>query len=251
MTIRRFQLERYLAGEVEGDERAELERLLEGDPQVAAALDALKREQARFEERVPYASFRIEHERRKARVRARRPWRWIAALTSSLAVAAAAVALLMVEPSVDGPGPSAGTRLKGDAVALSLYVVQPNGEATAGLPGQRLSAGAVVQLTYEAKGQRYGALLGLDGNGLVTQFWPSEGSAMARLDADEGSFPFALELDATPGRERFYAVFAEEPRQLDALRAALEAAGDGEPSWPSEVAVATTWIEKPEPETND
>lgn len=244
MSIRRFQLERYLAGELTGEERRALERLLEVDGEAAATLAALRNEQASFEEKVPYAQFRIEHERRKG-AGAATPW-WRRGVTLGSSLAAAALALLLVVGLGDEGAEPAGldTRLKGDGVALSLYVVQPNGEASPGVPGQAVQAGTVLQLVYEASEHRYGALLGVDGAGAVSVYWPSAGDTLAELASGSGRYPFALELDDTAGRERFYAVFANAPLRLAALREVLADAGAGEPIWPRGVAAASSWVEK-------
>ncbi|MEM6531139.1 MAG: hypothetical protein AAF654_00880 [Myxococcota bacterium] len=231
MQLRRFQLERYIAGELEGDERQEVERALATDDAAQAALADLEREQREFEAKIPYAAFRIEHERRKHKGPAARPAWW---LGFGGMLAAAAVALVMVV-SVDETN-EGYVGLKGDGVALSFHVLGPGGTTTPGLTGQELRPGDTIQLSYDATGQTHGALFGVDGTGAVTVIWP-EGEAMAPLT---GNFDFSLTLDDTPGRERFVAVFGHSAQKLAPLHRAVT--GDGE--WPESLVTAETSVVK-------
>ncbi|MEO1483071.1 MAG: hypothetical protein AAFU77_13275 [Myxococcota bacterium] len=230
----RFQLERYLAGELDGEALTNVERLLATDEEAKSALAALEQEQREFEVKVPYAAFRIEHERRRSHKKSLRPrWRW----GIGGAFAAAAVAW-MVFLSGD-PGPDEYVGLKGDGVALSFFLVSEDGTTTQGLTGQRVAAGDTLQLTYDASGRSHGALFGVDGSETVSQLWPA-GDKSAALPASIGTYDFSLTLDDVPGRERFVAVFSDGPVRLDVVLVALRNEGP----WPDAIVRAETFVVK-------
>ena len=84
-------------------------------------------------------------------------------------------------------------------------------------PGDRL------RFQVGVPGRGYLAVVGIDGTGATTIHYPPGGHAPAAVDARSNDvLPGAIELDAAPGDERFYAVYAERPFALDAaLFAAL------------------------------
>ncbi|MEM6732636.1 MAG: hypothetical protein AAF658_13845, partial [Myxococcota bacterium] len=240
--VRRYELERYLAGELGEQEGQALRRELDSDPAAAASLEALRREQEDFEASVPYAPFRVEHERRKD-ARKGRTRRWFS-MSIGLGVVAASAAVLF---AVSAPETNReGVRLKGAGASLGLFVVNEDGVAEPGTSGQTVAPGTTVQLTYEAPGKRFGALFGVDETGAVSQLWPSRGSSrMALLGRDRGSFDFALTVDDTPGTERFFGLFSIKPEELRMMRSRLEQAGDSEIVWPPSVEAAMTSVVKP------
>ncbi|MEO0811453.1 MAG: hypothetical protein AAFY60_01225, partial [Myxococcota bacterium] len=156
---------------------------------------------------------------------------------------ASAAALMIASPSDPGSSGSETTRLKGDGVSLNVAVQNSSGVAEPQLAGAHVMPGAVLQMSYDAGSHGYGALFGIDGSGTVQQYWPST-QRMAALPSSKGGFPFALELDETPGRERFYAVFSHEALALQEIRELIESAGELEPQWPNGVEGAMSWVEK-------
>ncbi|MEL7305365.1 MAG: hypothetical protein AAGJ56_05975 [Myxococcota bacterium] len=251
MTIQRFTLERYLAGELSPDETKSLEHRLKQDSSAAGALEDLRREQRQFESDVPYAAFRVEHERRRGRGRGERLWAG-GFLGIGMALVTALLVVIVIPPSVDEFAEAdRGGRSKGAAVGLSFLVVRDGGRPETGVVGQTVEAGDTVQLFYEASGYDFAAVFGVDGSGDVSLYWPPSGFEMKELAAHQGPFEFALTLDSVPGRERFFAVFSDHAVRLDMLQGVLESAGNEEPAWPSAVAVASTWVEKPFENGND
>ncbi len=247
MTIRRFTLERYLAGELDPEESKAIERHLEQDSSAAGALEELRREQRQFESDVPYATFRVEHERRRGRARRRgKRLRVGGFLGIGVALVTAMLAVIVIPPVADEFAEhEPGNRSKGVEVGLSFFVVRDGGRPQAGVSCQLVRAGDTVQLFYDAPGYDFAAVFGVDGSGAVSLYWPPSGFEMRELPARQGPFEFALTLDDVPGRERFFAVFSDHAVRLDTLHGVLENAGDKEPAWPRAVAVASTWVEKP------
>lgn len=245
--VTRHTLERYLAAELEGEELARVEAALAADPRLRQQLAALRADEVAFRAEVPYAAFRIEHERRVlARgVSARRWTVWGPAL---MALAGAAGMLLVTfggPPSDDGP-----TRSKGAGVALEV-ALEEDGRLRAAVTGERVAAGARLQLGYDAGEASYVALLGIDGQGAVSVYFPEDGEQMAPLPAGpRGRFPFSLTLDATPGAEQLVAVFAERPLAIATLTAAARAVAamprEARPplALPDGAEQATFWLQK-------
>src|SRR5687768_12513857 len=69
---RRFTLERLVAEDLPQTEADSTRAHVDGCSDCRAVLDALRADLARFQSEVPYAAFRVEHERRKE-ARAARP----------------------------------------------------------------------------------------------------------------------------------------------------------------------------------
>ena len=239
--IHRFTLERWLAGELP---EVDIQTHLDECPVCRERADALRADRAAFAEEVPYAAFRVEHERRlatRSRPRGLRLW-----LLGPAVIAAAAVLLLVALPR-DPADPT--ERSKGAAVALTLY-------GATGAPlasGHTLTPGSRIQLGYDAGEFTFLALVGIDAAGEVSAYFPEHGTRLAPLPAgEEGLFPFGLELDQTRGVERFFLVLADRPEPLvpvlDAARAIAHTdlhRTDRLPLPPG-LAQATIWLQKPE-----
>lgn len=86
----------------------------------------------------------------------------------------------------------------------------------------------LVQLGYVAAGRPFGAIISLDGVGVVTVHHPSWAEEEPQL-AGPGTryLAFSFELDDAPGYERFFLVTAWEPFSLElVLTAAHQLAAD-------------------------
>jgi hypothetical protein len=187
---------------------------------------------------------------------ARDPRTWAA-----VAVATAALALALVLDR--GPQPadparddelSAAVRAKGK-VALDLFALE-DGAVTEAEPGTALRPGDRIQFTYTSAGLDHVIVLGADGEGVLTRYYPDRGADSQPIaPGTRMVLEDSIVLDAAPGPEVFVAVFSDEPLPLDAVeeaaRAAL-AAGDGASTAllgltlpPSlDGAVAATWVTK-------
>src|SRR6185503_310143 len=101
----------------------------------------------------------------------------------AVAVGVAAVTLgltVITTRRVVGPPPAA-TRLKGLAPQLLLYREAGQAEAERLAPGAVARPHDVVQIAYQAAGRRYGAIVSVDGRGVVTRHLPATGARAAEL----------------------------------------------------------------------
>ncbi len=115
------------------------------------------------------------------------------------------------------------TRLKGAGPRLMLFR-RTGGAVEALSPGASASSGDVVQLAYQASGARYGAILSIDGRGVVTSHVPRTGSTAAELDSGGPvTLETAYRLDDAPEFEAFYFVTSPQPFDLGPIRAAARA----------------------------
>jgi hypothetical protein len=122
----------------------------------------------------------------------------------------------MVEPDT--------TRIKGTGPQLMLF--RRTGAVVEKLStGATASSGDVVQLAYLAAGGHFGAIISVDGRGVVTSHLPATGAVSAAL---QSGGPVTLEtayrLDDAPRFEAFYLVTARQPFELAPVRAAAAAA---------------------------
>jgi hypothetical protein len=224
-------LERYRLGELPGDERARVERLLAADPELRDRLEALKRSEEEIARRhpAPLMDERIRHRRRSTEAprretaQARRQTGWLLP-----ALAAAALLLAVGVTVVAPPAPDDGVRLKGAGPELVVYRKTPAGSERLG-PGALAGPGDLIRVGYRAAGRAYGVILSTDGSGNVTQHLPRSGRRAAPLEAGGTVLlDFSYELDDAPRWERFYLVTGDAPFELDPVRdAAREVAAAG------------------------
>jgi hypothetical protein len=214
----------------------ELERQLAGDLPEGRAFDA----QATAADRARLAELRAEHEaflrsvdvdnevrRIQQRVankasepRERRAWwKWFAP-ASALAAAAAAV-LVFLRPGDDEPKLIDDIQVKGDDITLVVHVAAEGGSrrVTSGdevMPGDRL------RFEVNAAKPGYLAVVGIDGSGQLTVYHPGNGTGPMSFDPRAGVLPGAIALDATPGEERFFALYSETPFAFDIVLPLVE-----------------------------
>lgn len=115
-------------------------------------------------------------------------------------------------------GNALGIRAKGSAPNLSVYRKAADG-------AERLANGSaarmndVLQLRYYAGTDSWGAILSVDGNGIVTQHFPDSGDQSGPLDGSgEIALPFSYRLDDAPKFERFIFVSGRRTFSLDSLK---------------------------------
>ncbi len=180
------------------------------------------------------------------------PRAW-AATAMVVAGVALVVALLPREPVPDRThDPIHANRFKGE-VSLDVYALQGD-EVVAVTPGQPLQPGDRIQFTYTSGPLNHLVLVGVDGTGVISRYYPDEGSlSQPVVPGSEMILEDSLVLDDAPGPEVFVAVFSDQPLDVTdverATREALERSGPGESldvELPAGVygAVTTTWIAK-------
>jgi hypothetical protein len=229
-------LERIALGELPAEELAAARARLAQEPDGEARLAALEADSRATLEKLPPATVAREVELRSAAARrlevAREQTRPLRRFAPALALvpALAAVALFVVVrpggPSshAEGelPGPDV-TRTKG---LLPQLIVHRQGAAEPErlADGAGATAGDVVQLSYVAAGQPYGAILSVDGRGAVTVHVPETGAQSVPLAASgTHALPRAYELDDAPAFERFLFITSDTPFALDPVLAAARA----------------------------
>ncbi len=239
--VSELELERFLLGELPDRRQAELARRAEQEPELAERLMALRRSNAEILEAYPDEGSAIRARAAGCSLevnRSKRP-RFVLALAGGCAFALCT--LVAVRAMHDaGPHPLAGDelalsteRLKGGvAQRLSLWRLE-EGALVSLRDGATAQAGDQLQVTYRSQGERYGAVLSIDGRGGVTMHLPEREVGMAPRLADEGeaALPHSFELDDAPKFEWFLFLSAPGPfeveRALDAARRAARALREG------------------------
>ncbi|HEY5952035.1 MAG TPA: hypothetical protein VIV40_41345 [Kofleriaceae bacterium] len=174
-----------------------------------------------IERRAAAESNRLVARRRRQRLG------WLGVLSTA---AAAAVVLVLVihRPATEQPAGETGSsfddgeRVKGTARLLAFRQVGDRAERLE--QDALVQAGDLIQLRYNAGGQRYGMIASVDGAGVVTLHFPfsdklpPEATALA---AKPTALPHAYELDAAPSFERFFFITADAPIDVQHSLAAL------------------------------
>jgi hypothetical protein len=238
-------------------------RVERADPgELAAQVAALRADDAR--ERAAYPAgpavaqllARAGEQRRRTRA---------ARMRGAFAMTAGVAAVVIVAGLALGRGPAAehrggpasaddGTRVKGRARLLAFRQVGAGAEQLDADAVVR--AGDVIQLRYNAGGQRYGFIASIDGAGAVTLHFPADAAAPPEATAVAAgtiALPSAYQLDDAPGFERFFFVTAGSPidvaGSLDALRgfAHRADAADADLALPVGMQQASLRLRKPAP----
>lgn len=206
--------DQWLGGELSAEPR-ELERHLASCEDCQRRWAELREAQERFaREAPPFAALRAGAQQRRG------PWR--AVVPALLAAAVLSLAIGQPWRRVDE---GSGTRTKG-AVARLSWVVRRGGRVFAGDQEKRLRAGDALQFSVSAREPVYVALLGLDAGGRASVYYPSA-AQMRQLPAGNAQpLELAIELDAAPGEERFFAFFCRDAVPLGSLREAVEGSAD-------------------------
>ncbi len=148
------------------------------------------------------ASHRVVEETAEVPRAARRPW-WRQWFVAPAMVAALGVLLVLPSSIVDSPG----VRDKGGQTDLGYYLWR-SGRVLPGIPNQPLKAGDRVQFTYRADHHDTMVLIGVDGDGVTTVFYPEDGDEPVRvLPTGRRVLEGSIKLDDAPGPESFVAVF--------------------------------------------
>lgn len=212
-------LEQYRLKELPAEEVDRLERLLREDHTLAERLAALDRSDGEIMRQYPagWLAERI-NSRIASSVPVRKRTPRVGRLVLATAVAAGAVMMVLARPWGDGgPMVQPYSPIKGMKPSLAVYRQTSTGSETLA-DGAPAHAGDVLLLGYVSAGRTYGAIVSIDGRGIVTRHLPVHGARAATLRAggpillDE-----AYELDDAPAWERFYLVTAEHEFDVDAV----------------------------------
>ena len=255
-TVSDWIVERLAAGDLPAERAAEVRARLLATPDGRARLERLAEDDVRMRAEHPVADMipairaraaarglGVEtpsagtHElassssRESVRAQATPRWGWLFG-APAFALAAAVFVVFWLRSAPPAPGPVAmndpagqrsgapgapGERIKGLPPVIHVY-------RHTGQGSERLADGAVarsgdlLQLTYIAAGNAYGALLSLDGAGRVTfHLGAPDGQAPVLSKAGEVQLPESYQLDDAPSFERFLFVAGDDPFSTQTL----------------------------------
>jgi hypothetical protein len=98
-------------------------------------------------------------------------------------------------------------------------------------PGVRLRPHDQLRFVALHLSRRYVLIASIDGSGHSSIYFPFEGSESAAVAPGERvEIPGSIVVDASPGPERFFALFSEHPLQTISVRRALDVVGRQGPS---------------------
>lgn len=233
MSLPDWLVERAALDEVAPASRDRLER---ADPrELADRVAALRDDNAAELARYPAGSQVAQIEARIAAEARQRAAHWRRRRLGWLGLATSAAALLVVArfvpdrtatdaPRSTGVTQGDGTRVKG---AARLVAFRQAGEQVERLAEDTVvHAGDVIQLRYNAGGQRFGVIASVDGAGVVTLHFPLREDAPPEATAvslETTTLPNAYALDDAPRFERFFFITANGPIDVPQTLAALRA----------------------------
>ena len=235
MSLPEWLVERAALDEIDPASRERIER---ADPReladrIAAIREANAEELARHPAGPAVAQIeaRVAAEARRRAGRRRRRMAWLGIATSAAGVVLVAWLarptgeLGRAEGGPDVGRPEArsdGERVKGTP-RLAVFR-QVGGEAESLDADAVVRAGDVIQLRYNAGGQRHGVIASFDGAGVVTLHFPSSEDAPPQATAmlpNTASLPHAYALDNAPRFERFFFLTANLPIDVQRTMIAL------------------------------
>ena len=114
------------------------------------------------------------------------------------------------------------SRAKG--VGTRMYLYKKVGDDAVKLSdSDSVSAGDIIQISYIASGAKYGAIVSVDGNGVVTQHYPEYGYTSALLETN-GEIPldYSYQLDDAPSFERFLLITGDKPFTVSGIVDAVD-----------------------------
>jgi hypothetical protein len=210
-----LELERHLAGDLP---EARFAQATEAD---RARLGELRAENEAFlrEVDVDLEVKRIQQRVARAAPEKKSWWRWLLP-AGALAAAAAAIFVFVRRGSDDPNRLDDDIQVKGDDVTLVVHLATADGSRRLA-SGDAVAAGDRLRFEVHAGHAGYVAVIGIDGSGAPTIYQPSSGHTPMTFDPAARLLPGAIELDATPGDERFFAVYSRTPFALDAIVSAF------------------------------
>jgi hypothetical protein len=108
-------------------------------------------------------------------------------------------------------------RSKGLTPELSVYIDENNSPEEL-FNNDFVSESDLIQLTYNAAGNRYGIIFSIDGRGVLTLHYPEDKNITPLIDPNGShALPFSYELDDAPGFERFFFVSSKNEFDIDTV----------------------------------
>jgi hypothetical protein len=227
-----WKCERFVLNELDESEMDGIRRAADEDERLSARLEALERSNREILAKYPPGWMggqireRLGSDSTATRA-ARRDWRFRLprmTLVPAGVVAVIAIALFVrpnLIPTGDLNGPEV-TRIKGDSPQIRLYRRTESGSEQL-RDGDLAAEHDLILLRYQTDDQGYGAILSVDGRGIITRHLPESGSQAAELEPQRSQLlGYAYELDDAPGWEVFAFVTSSSPFPIDSVVRAIE-----------------------------
>lgn len=229
--VNKWELERYLLGELSSTRMAEIKKLLKTDSELRKKLAALKRSNEEIlkqyppEAVVPQIKTQLET---GGKDKATQPVLLKRLLYATPVFAAALVVLFIVFRNPGGHTTQdiqglQSTRIKGTEtidVSKPHILVHRKVNDTVELleSGDKASAGDLLQIAYVSVGATYGVILSVDGRGVVTLHYPESEDKDPILDQYKKTFlSTSYELDDAPDFERFFFITSKSEIDVQAI----------------------------------
>lgn len=235
-----LELERLIAGDYPAARTAELEAK-------ATDADRSRREELKAEHAAFLGTVDVDAEvraigKKMAKLEPEKKpaaswWRWI--FTGGALAAAAAAALLIIgrrdpKPDNDDIG------IKGGDITLVVHAANDSGSRTLA-NGDAIEPGTRIRFEVGAPKRGYITVIGFDARGATTVYYPYGGAEAAVYDPKTGGLlPGAIAVDATPGAEKYFAVFSEQPFSVESVAAGVQ----GKAAFPKGISHAEVVLEK-------
>ena len=225
-----FLYEQYRLGELPPAER----RKLEADPAFEARMAEMDRSDAEILASFPpsemAASIREKaDESGSAKILTFPGSRFVIPLTAAAALMLALFLGIQDRSPMSVTGDVTETvRIKGasrpDRISRPEMILYRNSAAGVEVlnNGDRAVEHDLIQVGFKGGGGWWGAILSVDGNGVVTRHWPVEGDRAVPLgNSTEELLPYSYELDDAPVYEAFVLIWAETAFPLEDAEAIL------------------------------
>lgn len=206
----RFDLERYVVGELHGKEAETVRNHCETCSDCGSYVAMLKDENEQFLRKHPFASFTRAH----APV-VKLPWYRILSIGTLrpvlVGVGAVLLVTLTVVPVVNKHQISRGELVRFKGAPPLSFMYQREGKTAKGSLALRYREGDRIQVTCPPTRFGFVSLLSIDSRGTVSFYHPATHSNTCSVPADRNGsfvFPGSIELDATPGSELVIALFS-------------------------------------------
>jgi len=238
LAVSEYYLERYVLGELAGEEAEEIRRLASSDPEVERALTEIESSNRDILALYPSSAVKAElfrrlkdtEERPAARRRLFRPFPLRPIISVSFALAVVLAFMILILPRVQKPEgiippetQEEAALVKGfqsvDLSKTQLLVYRKSRNLVEILAdGRQAGSGDLMQLAYVTTKDPYGMILSIDGRGGVTLHFPAEkdGSSLLVLNK-KTALPHAIELDDAPGFERFFLITSGLPIDVEGV----------------------------------
>ena len=142
-------------------------------------------------------------------------WRWILLAVAAMLLVGFPILLNTPTTGVEELVPM--ERTKGEQILLEAWLDTQDGPILLDAD-DRISPGDVLQLKFSTLDRPYVSFGGVDGAGIIELY----GTVQAGHDMQIHRAPFALQMDQTPGEQRFYALFTQTAPEESTVREAIK-----------------------------